>query len=336
MRFIIYGAGAIGGTLGGYLALGGYDVLLVDLPGPVHAIREHGLRLTTPKAKHVLRLEAVAGTEGIEFDENGKDVVFLCVKSQHTEIVLQELSSAVADVPVFCVQNGVRNEEKAAQYLSRVYGVMIRGAAVCLRDGEVQSTLDPPGVVLIGRFPEGVDDLAETAGMVLQAVGYHVRLVPDVMRYKWGKLIRNLWNPPKAITNTWDAGTRRVAAAARAEAQRVLERAGIDWVDQERLWQEWGAPQARARMEVKALGSIWQSLARGGGSSEAEYISGEIVRVAEQVGMDAPINRELTRIVMDMAALREPPGRYTAAELSALLGLTQGDTGGSEMMETTG
>ena len=54
---------------------------------------------------------------------------------------------------------------------------------------------------------------------------------------------------------------------------------------------------------------------------KADYLNGEIVRLGEQVGKTAPINSELTRIVLDMAQQRESPGRYTPVELYELLGL---------------
>jgi hypothetical protein len=95
----------------------------------------------------------------------------------------------------------------------------------------------------------------------------------------------------------------------------------------ERLGQEWPGLErpARGRVEMEAYSSTWQSLARRQGTTEAEYLNGEIVRLGEEVGMDAPINRTLTDVVMDMAAQKEPPGRYTPWELCRVLGLARGD-----------
>jgi 2-dehydropantoate 2-reductase len=319
VRFIIYGAGAIGGTMGGRLALSGNDVLLVDLPERARVIQEEGLRLSTPQHAYSLQPPVVAGAESIDFQAD--DVVLLCVKSQDAEEALRQLSSAVKDVPIFCVQNGVRNEEFAARHFDRVYGVMIRGAALCLQSGDVMNVLDPPGVCAIGRFPDGEDDLAQEVAASLRDAGYGVRLTPRVMEYKWGKLIRNLKNAPRAIADRDDATTQQITEAARAEARPILKAAGVDWVPQSELEAEWNALQIRDRMDVQSLGSTWQSLVRREGVTEVEFLSGEVVRVAERVGMDAPINRELTRIVVDMAAKREPPGRYTPEELGDLLGL---------------
>ena len=48
MRFIVYGAGAIGSTIGGHLFRTGHDVVLVANMEHVDKIRKSGLRLVTP------------------------------------------------------------------------------------------------------------------------------------------------------------------------------------------------------------------------------------------------------------------------------------------------
>lgn len=335
MRFIIYGAGAIGGTVGGHLALGGYNVLLVGRAGHIGAITAQGFRFITPRGTHILNLPAVTSAAEIEF--NRDDVVLLCVKSQDTEAALQELSAVASEVPIFCLQNGVRNEEIALRYSARVYGVMVRVGGTYLSDGEVIGRRDPPGALVIGCFPEGIDDLAESVGAALRAVDFSVLVVPDVMRYKWGKLIANLGNSVSAITDTSDAETERVTKAAREEARAVLAQMGVDWLSQEQLREEWQGLErpVRGRVDIRAFSSTWQSLARRSGTAEVEYLNGEIVRVAERLGIEVevPINNTLTCIVMDMAARKEPPGRYTSQELAKTLGLTTTDVDRSQYRE---
>jgi len=53
MRLIIYGAGGIGGVIGGHLARTGHDVVLIGRPGNARAINEHGLCLITPTGTHI-------------------------------------------------------------------------------------------------------------------------------------------------------------------------------------------------------------------------------------------------------------------------------------------
>src|SRR3972149_4673394 len=181
MRYIIYGAGGIGSIMGGHLARTGHEVVLIGRPGRASAINHHGLRLITPTGDHVLRIPAVTGPERIDFRPG--DIVCLCMKGQDTEGALQDLVRATRRAPVFCFQNGVRNEEIAAGYFADVYGVMVRVGAVYLTDGEVIARRDPPGWYIIGRYPEGTDELAGAVAGDLRAAGYLVKTTTDVMPY---------------------------------------------------------------------------------------------------------------------------------------------------------
>lgn len=323
MRVVIYGAGAIGGVVGGHLARTGHDVVLVGRPGQVKAINEQGLRLVTPTGSHILRLPAVAKPDQINFELD--DVVFLCVKGQNTEEALRDLRAVTEDVPIFCLQNGVRNEEVAARYFPRVYGVMMRLGAVYLTDGEVIARRDPPGLLVVGCYPKGTDGLAEVVATKLRTAGFMVMVTPDVMPYKWGKVVRNLANAVGAITNARGDDVELINHAVQEESREVLTRAGIRWVSAEEVEQEWTeiTKPLRGSLNVEAQTSTWQSLARGQGTVETDFFNGEIVQLAKKLGSQAPINETLLRISHEMAANREPPGKYTPAQLCKLLGLSQ-------------
>ena len=62
MRYVVYGAGAVGGVVGGLLSVAGREVALIARGAHLQAIRADGLTVQTPDATHVLRLE---------FDTNG-------------------------------------------------------------------------------------------------------------------------------------------------------------------------------------------------------------------------------------------------------------------------
>ena len=68
-------------------------------------------------------------------------------------------------------------------------------------------------------------------------------------------------------------------------------------------------------------GSSTQSLARGAGSIETDYLNGEIALIARRHGIDAPINAGIARLARQAAAAGQAPGAITAAELAGLLGL---------------
>lgn len=321
MRYIIYGAGGIGSIMGGHLARTGHDVILIGRPGHVNVINNNGLRLITPTATHVLKIASVISLNQIDFTVD--DVICLCVKGQDTEPALRDLKKVVEDIPVFCFQNGVRNEEIATQFYSKVYGVMVRVGAVYLADGEVIARRDPPGWYIIGRYPEGKDELAETVAGELRAAGYLVRTTDNVMPYKWGKLMGNLNNAVGAILNASREGSRSVYNAVLQEAKEIVQKANIKWISDEEVNKDWPEIRAplRGQLTTEAQSSTWQSLARQQGTVETEFLNGEIVRVAKKIGLRAPINEKLLQIVQEMALKREKPGKYTSEQLSKLLGV---------------
>ncbi|MCJ7604514.1 MAG: 2-dehydropantoate 2-reductase [Dehalococcoidales bacterium] len=321
MRHIIYGAGGIGSIMGGHLVRTGHEAVLIGRPGHVNAINKNGLKLVTPTGTHSVQIPAVTAPDQLEFRPD--DVILLCVKGQDTEGAMRDLKKCVDDIPVFCFQNGVRNEEIVSEYFARVYGVMVRVGAVYLTDGEVIARRDPPGWYIIGRYPTGTDDLAEAVAVDLREAGYFIKTVTDAMPYKWGKLMANLGNAVGAITNgSWES-TGAIYRAVADEARAVVEKAGIEVVSQEQVAKDWPEITAplKGQLNTEAQSSTWQSLARHQGDVETEFLNGEIVRVAARLGMKAPLNEKFVSITKEMAARHETPGKYTPEELSGMLGI---------------
>ena len=200
---------------------------------------------------------------------------------------------------------------------------MVRVGGVYVTDGEVTARRDPPGWLIIGQYPEGKDDLSEEVAKRLRSAGFFVLVTPDVMSFKWGKLMLNLGNAIGAITNARGTDIGRIYEAIHKEASQVLSSAGIRWISNEELAEIWPAITERPRssLRTEAQSSTWQSLARRQGTVETDFLNGEIVRQAEQIGLKAPINEALLHITQDMAASGETPGKYSPAELCHLLGL---------------
>ena len=88
MRYIIIGAGAVGGTIGGCLFQGGHEVVLVARGAHLDALRRDGLRLATPLGTEVLPIPAVSGPAELELRHD--DVLILTAKTQDAEALLAE------------------------------------------------------------------------------------------------------------------------------------------------------------------------------------------------------------------------------------------------------
>src|SRR5258708_3229824 len=91
MRFIVYGAGAVGGVIGGGVAEHGHEVVLVARGDHLSAIDEQGLRLESPEGARTIRIAAVDHPDKLSWSDG--DVVLLAVKSQDTAGALDALAA---------------------------------------------------------------------------------------------------------------------------------------------------------------------------------------------------------------------------------------------------
>ena len=112
MRYVVFGAGAIGAVVGGRMSQAGCDVTLIARGANLDALRTGGLRLESPAGADIVPLAAVG--HPCEIDWGVRHVVLLAVKSQQTAAALVELASvAPAETPIVCLQNGIANERAA-------------------------------------------------------------------------------------------------------------------------------------------------------------------------------------------------------------------------------
>jgi len=318
MRFVIVGAGAIGSGIGGHLHQTGHDVLLVGRPAHVERIRQQGLRLITADETYTLPLPAVSSVQEVGFTED--DVVLLCVKSQDTDRALVEIRAAGGDphgLPILCCQNSITNEPAAARYFRRVYGVLIVVPGIFLEPGIVHNnSLGNAGFIEVVRFPRGVDDLTANVVRALSLASYAAYANPTVMATKAGKMFSNLGNAMGAITDGHGDDTQYLLEV-RAEARRCFDAAGVAYEPPE-LFEKRSREQHRQSplpTGVRNLGSTWQSLQRGLGSTEADFLNGEIVRLGRMHPIPTPYNEVLQEVANAMAAGREKPGKYSAQDL---------------------
>src|SRR3954454_7146468 len=110
VRFVILGAGAVGGTVGGLLHDSGHEVVLVARGAHAAAMRSDGLRLATPDRVITVSAEVVDDPAALKL--HADDVLVLARKTQDTAALLDVVAGLPADgrssatlLPVFCVQN---------------------------------------------------------------------------------------------------------------------------------------------------------------------------------------------------------------------------------------
>ncbi len=309
MRFIIYGAGAIGGVIGAKLYQRGFQVLLIARGAHMEAIQSQGLVLESPNEVVTLPIPVVGHPSEINFEPD--DVVMLAMKSQHTVSALEALRNSAGDsVPVVCCQNGVFNERVAARQFQRVYGMTVLMPAAHLEPGAVQSTTTGiTGVVDCGLYPDGVDQTISAVAVALSQSNFVCRADSTIMRMKYAKLLMNLGNALQAACGS-PPETRELMRLVRNEALACYAAAQIDCAGRDEFKARFlgQIEEAPIRGAVRGGGSSWQSLQRGVGSIESDYLNGEIVLLGRLHHVSTPVNHALQQIANEMALSRAEPG----------------------------
>jgi 2-dehydropantoate 2-reductase len=320
VRFVVYGAGAVGGVVGARLHQHGHEVVLIARGEHLRAIERSGLRIESPDHTATLRVAAVGHPSEVEFADG--DVVMLAVKSQDTAAALGDLARvAPPGVPVACAQNGVENERTALRLFPRVYAVHVMLPAAHLEPGVVQASSAPvTGMLDLGRYPEGVDETAERLAAAFSASTFDSRARADIMRWKYRKLIMNLGNAAEALISP-GPDQDEIANRAEREGEDCLRAAGIDFASREKDRERRGDLLQIGPIggEDRGGGSSWQSLARGSGTIEADYLNGEIVLLGRLHGFPTPVNELLQGLADRWAAERRPPGTLSAGEFERAL-----------------
>lgn len=335
-RYIVIGAGAVGGALAAGLHEAGVPVVLVARGAALDAIRSRGLVHRRPDGPHVVPLAVAAGPEEVSL--TGDDVLVVATKSQDAAGVLTQWAwqpvalgagsrTVPAELPVVTLQNGLDAEREALRRFRVVVGGTVLVAGRHVVPGEVSTAAAPrTGQLLLGPVPASGADaargraVAERLARDADAAGWLTQVVPDIERWKAWKLVVNATNALEVLTGD-DAGLTRVREGVVAEARAVLAAAGRDLAepDRERSYDASLARITPGGDHVPGQQSTWQSFARGA-SSEVDHLNGEVVLLGRLHGVPTPFNAALQRVLGAAALAAEPPGVRDVAEVLALAG----------------
>ena len=328
-RYVVIGGGAVGATVAAQLHLAGTSSVLVARGAHLAALRENGLRYVRPEGTTTVPVPVVGGPD--EVDLTGGDVLVVATKAQDVEGVLAAWAwrpvvghddPAAAVLPVVLLQNGLDSERTALRRFATVFGAVTWSAASHLDPGEVVSPTSPiASVFWIGAYPSGTHPALAALAADFTAADLATQVVPDIARWKAGKLLAIL---PNALTAVYAPSPLRDAAAeaVRAEARAVFDLAGQPVAD------------FRAESTIDLAGfavrpipgkdrpgaSTWQSVARGA-PVESDFLNGEIVLLARLHGGTAPLNEAVLRRVHQAVAAGVAAGSLGDDDLARLLPL---------------
>lgn len=324
MRFIVYGAGGIGGTIGARLALAGHEVVLICRGAHLNAINSRGLTFRTPEYEKVVPMKAVGHPSEIQWSPD--DVVFLAMKTQDTDPALRALENAAGPaIPVFCAQNGVENERLAARRFENVYATLVALPATFLVPGEIIASAVPlSGCLHSGRYPGSSDDISTSVCEALAGSNFHASSTADVMELKYRKLILNLGNGVEVITGkpAWaaDGAVGAFVERVREEAYGCYRAAGIVATSPEAYVERVTSHYKAAPVggEPRSASSTLQSVMRGHQTTEVDFLNGEIELLGALHGVPTPYNSTVRAVATRMAQHGEAPGSVTIEELQSM------------------
>jgi 2-dehydropantoate 2-reductase len=291
MRIAVLGAGGVGGYFGARLAQAGHDVSFVARGAHLVAMRERGLKVTSTLGDVHLSRPMVSDDPGAL---PPAEVVLFAVKLWDTESAAQALQPLLAPGAVVVpFQNGVGSIERIGAVIGaeRVMGGVAQIAATIAEPGVIAHT----GTMALLRFGTVAPSQQAAAQALLAAckgAGIEAELVADIRRALWEKFVflaafsglTSVARQPIGVIRA-DADMRAALEAAMREAWTVGRAQGVALPDDlvaQRLRFADGLP-------AQMTSSMANDLAAGN-RLEAPWLSGAVVRMAQDAGIAAPVH----------------------------------------------
>lgn len=331
---LIWGAGAIGGTLGAYWAWNGIDVLLVDREAAhVAACRDDGLTIEGPVDAFRKTVDAVTPDQ---VSGQYRRIV-LAVKAHHTAEAMTALAPHLADDGyVLSAQNGL-NELTIAKHVgaARTMGAFVNFGADWQGPGHI--LYGNRGAVVVGEIDGEIRPRTREMHELLQIFERDAVLTDDIWSYLWGKLAYGAMLFATALNNDsmadnfadpsrfpiWLALGREVMAVA---AARDVAPHGFNGFEPAAFAAD--ADEAAARASIAALAEfnrhtakthsgVWRDLAVRKRKTEVDSQIAVIDELAREHGIDTPALRRLVALIHDVEDGRRPQSVDTLAAVLA-------------------
>ena len=333
---LIWGAGAIGGTLGAWWARAGHDVVLVDTAAEhVEACRSKGLEIFGPVDEFTQRIPAVTPAELTGTYSR----IVLAVKAQATKAALPMLAPHLApDGFVFSAQNGLNEIEIAAAVgAERTMGCFVNFSADWHGPGRI--LYGSRGSMVVGEIDGAIRDRTRTMFGLCQQFEPDAILTDDIWGYLWGKIgygamlfatalnhdsmTQNFADPAKMPA--WLALGREVVAVALAKG--ITPRGFGGYAP---MAFAPGRPDADAiavihwlreftSKSAKTHSGIWRDLAVRKRKTESGAQLGIVPALAAELGIPTPALSAVGRLIADIEeGQREQSPETFAALLEAI------------------
>lgn len=321
---LVWGGGAIGGTVAGFLAHHGMHVELVDVDtAHIDAINRSGLAVTGRRGDFVARLTAKRPSEV----EGAYALVFLCVKADQTELAVAGIAPALArDGVVVSMQNGLCERAIARKVGARcTIGATINFGAYRTEPGVV--VVGNPGTVMLGELDGAMTARLQAIVEMLRHFEPKAGATGNIWGFLWGKLAYSILIKASALDDApmvrffsdpmrhrlHLALIREVLSVARAEGVTVEPLDGFD----PRAFESGDADAISClnrmagffRASTKPQSTIWQDLVVLKRKTDAPAQLAPFFDAAAAHGLAVPATRRLVELIRAVENGRATTGR---------------------------
>ncbi len=310
MKIAVLGAGAIGSVVAGYLTKAGEDVTLIGRADHVKAIEQNGLCIRGARGEEAVRVKSLTQLD------KPYDLTIWSVKTQDIENAVTENKRFLNSGFILSTQNGVQADKILNSFFlkERLISSIVMFGATYVKPGEVTFNFESDWI--IGNFFAPNNQKVQELAKILEKA-FTVVISENILGMKHLKLFVNFNNciPAligKSMQETFaDMDLCRLSILLLKEGVEIVQKAGIELVSMTKFPVERILGLAQMPLEQAAgiinktltslskeplYGSILQSILRGR-TSEIDYINGEVVRLAKERGLNAPLNEKIVTLV---------------------------------------
>ena len=324
-RYIIFGAGAVGSTIGGFLKLAGKDTILIGRKKHIETIQKHGLQMNSYTESWSVDIPAFNSLEKIRPRKN--DIIFLTVKTNNTNDGIRELAKIFPKTtPVFSFQNSVINEKIIYSVFQNTYGGVVRMTSHLYLPGIVN--FRKIGRLIVGKYPNGNDTIVQTVASDLQKAGFDVSVSENIMNDKWLKLALNATSIVTAIFSNSDIDrnkTNMIKIKILREIKNILKIAKINAVpcsEKDKTIDEmishFQKPAQPYRPKIPVYNSTWQALVNKK-PLEAKYFLKIFLDLAEKYEVSLPLTEEILKMCNYLEIHKLSPEYFQPEDIEKLL-----------------
>ena len=333
MRSLFWGAGAIGGTIGAWLARAGHDITLVDTVAEhIDAINRNGITITGPIAEFTQRVpaftpETLTGTW---------DQIVLATKAHHTAIALRALLPHLSATGyIVSAQNGLNELEIAdAVGAERTVGAFVNFGADYLEPGVILH--GSRAAVVVGEIDGRITPRITAIRDVWRDFDDRAIVTPNIWGFLWGKEAYGAMLFATALTNDSIADAlarpeyRHIYIALAREILAVAAARGVtpeafDGFDPAAYLpsapsgaaeQSLDALVAHNRRSAKTHSGIWRDLAVRKRPTEVDAQLGIVVILGAAAGVPTPLTARLVALIHDIEMGARPQSLETLDALA--------------------